>query len=150
MKASIILNKQEVTYYELKELCASLFAIPTSYQYSSADAMKANFCTCCDLIREFCLLVYPTAIEDADSKKLKTSLTRMRTRMLSFKEMIGDIKEPLAIEKFIYDVVLSFEGFGRLAGFWMASKHGDLIKRNPEIHSVAEEVYTDGKKEAHT
>jgi hypothetical protein len=133
-------NKQEITCFTLKELCSMLFSLPTTYQYSSAEAMKENFYTCCDLIKEVCDLKYPTKI-DADSKKFKSELTRMKSRMDKFKDMIDYYQDKESVERFIYDVVLSFEGLGRLAGFWMSSGHGDLIRKNPEIYSVTEEVF---------
>lgn len=137
MKVSIILNKEELTYFELKDVISTLFSIPMRHPYSSADAMKENFFTSCDLVIEFCEIIRPDKT-DPDSKKLKTVLTRMITKMNRLKEILSDYNDREKIEKFIYDVVLSFDGNGRLAGFMMASKHKDLIKKNPEIHSVSE------------
>ncbi len=136
MKASIVMKNGEIVCFSLKDLISSLIAIPMSYKYSSAEAMKANFQTCCDLVIEFCTLMKPEG-KDADSKALKIELTRTITKMEKMRTMIEDFTKLENIEKFVYDVVLSFEGNGRLAGFMMASKHGDLIKQNPEVQSVS-------------
>jgi hypothetical protein len=146
MKASInMFNKDEKTvkdeivFYSLKDLISGLVSIPLRYEHSSPDAMKENFNTCCDLTVELCQLIRPEKDKtDPDSKKLKTELTRTATRMSMLKDMLSDFSDREAIKKFIYDVVLSFEGTGRLAGFNMCNAMGDFIKKNPEIHSVSE------------
>ena len=146
MKTSIIMlekdeitRKGEMTLFTLKDTISALVSIPLRYEHSSPDAMKVNFSTCCDLVIELCQLVRPEKDKvDPDSKKLKTELTRTITRMNKLKDLLSDFTEVEAIKKFIYDVVLSYEGTGRLAGFNMCNAMGDFIKKNPEIHSVSE------------
>jgi len=138
-RTSIILNgKQEVTCFGIiKEVISSLLSIPMSHTYSGVETIKDNFITCCDLVIEFCEIMRPDKT-DPDSKKIKTELTRTITKMSKLKGLVTKYDDKEQVEKFIYDVILSFEGNGRLSGFMMSSKHKDLIKKNPEIHSVSE------------
>ena len=131
-------NGKEVKITSESDMIGYVFNIllrRADLQYSPLEAIKENLRTAVDMLCEFLTDVRMARVKDGQKKSALGVITRMISRLNSYKEFVSKITDKDKLIVSAYNHLLSYEGSGLLHGFGMSNCHGDRLIGNPEIVS---------------